>query len=541
MSSAAPALLALFITPILFSIIRSHLKHRCLSNLPGPEPQSWLFGVAKKMFAPDGMTYRLHLLTESGPVVKIPFLLGVRILNSVHRSSIAISDPLGLCTLLGKDSTPFDFPHSFVAMSHAVWGPSLIGVRVGDEHRKQRKILNPVFSVPHLRGLVPVFSDVASEVVSTINSYLTGAPTEVDVSQIITGYSLECIGRTGLGRSFGSLKEHGTPYSRALKEFGPTLGKLHVFMAYLPGLRKCLPLSWLRFGAKHFPMKAMRDMLEISDTVYAESKRILTEKEGLLKDEGGRDLMSIILRHNAKVALDEVLSEEALIGQMSMFLLAATDTTSSTITRVIELLAINQDVQGGLREELTRATESRSLSEFDFDAFASLQYLDAVLRETLRMKQDRRRRHRHPPFRPVVGKDGELIHEVHIPAGTTILVNNVGYNRSPLVWGPSAAEWRPGRWLAPLPDSATTQRVPTLFSNMLSFGGGPRACIGYNMALIELRVIISHLILAFRFTPSDKKIVWRMAGLVSPSVRGSKLTRPELPVMIERLAVDEAA
>ena len=43
---------------------------------------------------------------------------------------------------------------------------------------------------------------------------------EVDMSQLISGYGLECIGRTGLGRSFGAMDEDGTEYSRALRQFG---------------------------------------------------------------------------------------------------------------------------------------------------------------------------------------------------------------------------------------------------------------------------------------------------------------------------------
>ncbi len=44
--------------------------------------------------------------------------------------------------------------------------------------------------------------------------------TEVDIAQYLSRYTLESIGRTGLGYTFGSLESHGTDYSRALKEFG---------------------------------------------------------------------------------------------------------------------------------------------------------------------------------------------------------------------------------------------------------------------------------------------------------------------------------
>ena len=34
----------------------------------------------------------------------------------------------------------------------------------GEQHRKQRKMLNPVFSQKHIRGLLPIFQPIANEV-----------------------------------------------------------------------------------------------------------------------------------------------------------------------------------------------------------------------------------------------------------------------------------------------------------------------------------------------------------------------------------------
>ena len=71
----------------------------------------------------------------------------------------------------------------------------------------------------------------------------------------------------------------------------------------------------------------------------------------------------------------------------SLLLLAATDTTSTTLTRAIEVLAHRPDAQARLRQELQDATAGtgRTLADFDYDAYTSLPYLEAVVRETIRM------------------------------------------------------------------------------------------------------------------------------------------------------------
>ena len=72
---------------------------------------------------------------------------------------------------------------------------------------------------------------------------------------------------------------------------------------------------------------------------------------------------------------------------LSLLLLAATDTTSASITRVIQLLAEHQEMQETLRRELLDATThaGRTLFDLDYDGFAKLPYLEAVVRETIRM------------------------------------------------------------------------------------------------------------------------------------------------------------
>lgn len=71
----------------------------------------------------------------------------------------------------------------------------------------------------------------------------------------------------------------------------------------------------------------------------------------------------------------------------SALLLAATDTTSASIVRAVHLLSQHPSVQEKLRREVLEATiaAGRGISDPDYDALANLRYLDAVIRETLRL------------------------------------------------------------------------------------------------------------------------------------------------------------
>ena len=66
--------------------------------------------------------------------------------------------------------------------------------------------------------------------------------------------------------------------------------------------------------------------------------------------------------------------------------MAAMDTTSNALTRILHQLAMHPDVQEKLREELIQARDdgAGTLRDLDYDEVMELPYLDAVCRETLR-------------------------------------------------------------------------------------------------------------------------------------------------------------
>lgn len=63
---------------------------------------------------------------------------------------------------------------------------------------------------------------------------------------------------------------------------------------------------------------------------------------------------------------------------------AAMDTTSAAISRVLHQLAIHPDVQEKLRAEVTEAYHHQD-EDIDFNNIAALPYLNAVIKETLRV------------------------------------------------------------------------------------------------------------------------------------------------------------
>lgn len=178
------------------------------------------------------------------------------------------------------------------------------------------------------------------------------------------------------------------------------------------------------------------------------------------------------------------------------------------------------------------------LGELDYDALVNLPYLDAVYRETLRL---------YPPVttvtrtagdnivipfsRPVKGNDGTYMREVLVPKNTNVVVSILNSNRDSEIWGDDALQWKPERWLSPLPQSVIDTEIPGVYSHLMTFIGGGRACIGFKFSELEMKIVLCMLIQTFKFTPT-KEIDWTL-HVSSPNVKGSEDAKWQLPLRVE--------
>lgn len=71
-----------------------------------------------------------------------------------------------------------------------------------------------------------------------------------------------------------------------------------------------------------------------------------------------------------------------------------------------------------------------------------------------------------PLSEPMYGVNGELITEIPVPKDTAIVIGVRACNRNKALWGEDALEFKPERWLSPLPDAITKAHIPGVYSNL---------------------------------------------------------------------------
>ncbi|EPT02232.1 hypothetical protein FOMPIDRAFT_1022893 [Fomitopsis schrenkii] len=418
---------------------------------------------------------------------------------------------------------------------------------MGERHRRQRRLLNPVFSIAHMRHMLPIFYNITSRLQEAISRRVKDGQQEIDVLDWMGRTALELVGQAGLGWSFDPLVDDtvNSNLGTAVKALVPALYSTRLLRFLLPPSLKIGSPALRRRLLDFVPHAGVQQVRRIADEIDEQSRHIFEEKKRAMRegDEAvmhqigeGKDVMSKLMQANMAANEADKLPEDELLGQMATFIFAGMDTTSNALARTIDLLSKHPDVQDKLRAELLEAIREYG-PEIPHDVLVELPYMDAICRETLRfyapvpwLMRKTREDIVMPLSAPVRGVDGTLINEIPVPKGTNVHIALLASNRNPQLWGPDAGEWKPERWLNPLPETVKEAHLPGVYSNLMTFLGGGRACIGFKFSQLEMKVVLTMLFSKFTFAPSDKDIYWNVAGIQYPTIDMNP--KPEMPMKV---------
>jgi len=368
---------------------------------------------------------------------------------------------------------------------------------------------------------------------------------EVDILQWMNRGALELMGQAGLGYSFDPLVEVGSnDLAKAIKALFPALSRLGILRQITPWLVKFGSAGFRRRVVEIFPNESVRQVVSIVDTMDETSHEIVEARKALLEQGedalasqvgSGKDVMTCLLKANMEASEGNRLTDEEVIAQICTFVLAATDSTASITTQILQYLAERPQVQAKLRREIL---EARQGEEIPFEELMKLPLLDGVVKETLRLNpvatvisRQARKDSVVPLSSPIRGVDGQLMKEVIIPKGTLIFLGVRASNCNPALWGADAMDWKPERWMKGLSQAVSNAKIPGVFGSILTFGGGSRTCIGFKFAEMEIKTVLSVLLQSFTISSTEKKIVWNLATVRYPTV-GEQGTKPELPLIM---------
>jgi cytochrome P450 len=355
-----------------------------------------------------------------------------------------VADPSAIEQVLVSDANSYQKPAFQSDTLGELLGNGLL-LSEGETWQQQRKLANPAFTM----GRLASFDDrIAGHTADLLDRWTDGETLDVELE--MTRVTIDVIADLMLGtelseRQLDRLRRNLEPIG---KQFEPD------------PVRFALP-SWVPMPGD----RAYQSAVSAVDEVVAE---IIAQRRGTEGGEDGpMDLLSILLRAQSRGEQ----SADQLRDEVVTTLLAGHDTTALTLTYAWYLLAQQPDKRERVYEEVDALDGAPTI-----DDVRSFEYVEWVIDEAMRL---------YPPvytlFRTAID-DVELL-EYDIPAGSMIMLSQWAVHRSPTHWD-DPEQFRPERWQGA--DRSDRHRFA-----YFPFGGGPRHCIGKNLAKLEAQIILA--------------------------------------------------
>ncbi len=224
--------------------------------------------------------------------------------------------------------------------------------------------------------------------------------------------------------------------------------------------------------------------LQARDELTAMLLQLITERRRMPLDEQSRDVVGLILQAHDEQG--EGLSDEQVLGHLNILFVAGHETTTILGTYVLYLLATMPELRHHVEAELAALLGNEG-GQITVAATREMKILDNVIKETGRL---------HPPVFTVprcVVRDVEFAGYI-LPAGTPVrLALAASHHLSGVFADPGMFD--PERFAPPREEDKRTPYA------LVTFGGGPRLCIGIHFATIEVKALAVHVLRSYHVEP----------------------------------------
>jgi cytochrome P450 len=361
------------------------------------------------------------------------------------------------------------------------WGPAIgklfergLMLLDFDEHRHDRRIMQVAFRSEAMRGYVDMMHE-------PIRSTIARWPRQLLFYPSIKQLTFDMASSIFLGVPPG---RDSTRLNRAFS--AAVAASVAVVKREVPGLSFARGMRGRRTLERYF-------------------RKLVSER----RVRPGDDLLSQLCK--AKSEQGERFDDRAIIDHVIFLLMAAHDTTTSSLSSVVHSLLENPEWQERARAEVAvRGREPLRWEQRD-----SLPVLDRIFDEALRL---------YPPAPYIARRNVRActLGGVELPENSAMAVSSLVTHRMPEFWK-DPARFDPDRFLPPRAEHTAHSHV------FYPFGGGAHVCIGMHFARVQVKAVLCQLLGNYRLRAPGPIPKHRFAAV--PIAR----PRDGLPVLLDPL------
>ncbi len=377
-------------------------------------------------------------------------------------SLVVIANPQAIQEIFSQDSK-FDAGRGN-ALAEPLFGQNSLMLMDGDRHRRERKLLMPPFHGERLETYAKQICLIAEQVASQWQVGQTFVA-RTAMQKISLEVILQVVFGLSEGERYRQLKPLLTDW------INMTDSPLRSSMLFMRFLQQDWG-AWTPWGRMKQLQRQVHGLLQAE----IEERRTKGNKEGA-------DVLSLMMA--ARDEHGQAMTDEELRDELITILFAGHETTATTIAWAFYQIHQRLDVREKLLQELDSLGANSPPMKH-----AHLPYLTAVCQETLRMYPV------IPTIFPRITKSPVKIAGYLFDAETTLLPSMyLVHYREDLY--PKAQQFEPERFLE-------HQYSP---SEYFPFGGGSRRCLGYALAQLEMKLVLTTILSKYQLALAEDKPV----------------------------------
>ncbi len=242
----------------------------------------------------------------------------------------------------------------------------------------------------------------------------------------------------------------------------------------------------------------LAQLLRVRDELIGKLLQLIHERRRAGDTGPATDVLGMMVR--ARDDEGRALTNEQLLAHVNILLVAGHETTTTLGSWVLYFLAKYPELADRVLRELEAATNGID-EPISFDAIKGTPFLGNVIREAGRLRS------------PVMLLPRGIVQPFEfggyaVPDGKPAMLAVAAGHRLPTVFA-NPGVFDPDRFDPPREEE---KRTPY---SLVTFGGGPRICIGVNFAQVEIKALVSHVLRRFQLETIPERPVTQTSGLVA--------------------------
>ncbi|XP_057324865.1 cytochrome P450 6B1-like [Microplitis mediator] len=338
--------------------------------------------------------------------------------------------------------------------------------------RLLRQNLSPMFTSCKLKNMFYLIAHESDRMVEQL-SLFDGK--DIDIREITNKYTINVIGTCIFGLQIDNA-------SNIFYEMGQRFFRKNLKNKMRFRLRTFAPFLFNLIGSWLTDWELQNFYINLT------RENISYRKEKSINRHDFIDLMAKLKDESDKVDNMDI-TYPLIAAQLFAFMVGGYESSSITISNCIYELALNNDVQNKLREEINESfINTRGV--ITYDLLKEMNYLDKVFNETLR---------KYPPINFTMRVSSEKYTfsgtNLTIPKGVIIWIPIMGIQKDPKYY-PNPELFDPERF-----ENGKSKRPPMSY---LPFGDGPRNCIGWRFGEIQVKIGLINFLKNFKVHVCEK-------------------------------------